>query len=162
MNVATHLTLNEREQRVKKTGDPVARMRFLAVYHATQGLTATAIATITVHSTRWVQQVVRRYNQEGSEALKDRRHTTPGQRPTLTAEKQQRVFEALQGPPPDGGWWTGPTLRAWVAPTETGSSARALARETVAVALGRIVGYRRLSNLSEGTVGSGSAHSGVV
>lgn len=39
-------------------------------------------------------------------------------------------------------------LRAWVSPTGAGSSMRALARETVAVALGRIVGYRRLSNLS--------------
>lgn len=39
-------------------------------------------------------------------------------------------------------------LRAWVSPTGTGTSMRSLARETVAVALGRIVGYRRLSNLS--------------
>jgi transposase len=25
-----------------------------------------------------------------------------------------RVLEALQGPPPDGGLWTGPKLRDWV------------------------------------------------
>ena len=102
MTVATHLPLNEREQRVKKTSDPVARTRFLAVYHATQGRTATAIATITVPSTRWVQQVVRRDNQEGPAALEDRRHTTPGQRPTLPLEEQQRVLAALQAPLPMG------------------------------------------------------------
>lgn len=39
-------------------------------------------------------------------------------------------------------------LRAWVSPTGTASSVRALVRETAAVAIGRIVGYRRLSNIS--------------
>jgi uncharacterized SAM-binding protein YcdF (DUF218 family) len=37
-------------------------------------------------------------------------------------------------------------LRAWVSPTESSSSLNSLARETLAVAAGRIVGYRRLSN----------------
>ena len=114
MTVADHLTLSELEQRVKKAKDPVERTRFLAVYHAKRGLTAKEIAKITLHTTRWVQQVVRRYNQEGPEALKDKRHTNPGQRPKLTPEEQKRVLEALQGPPPDGGLWTGPKLRAWV------------------------------------------------
>lgn len=38
-------------------------------------------------------------------------------------------------------------LRASVSPADTSSSIEALARETVAVSLGRIVGYRRLSNV---------------
>ncbi|MGQ9775491.1 helix-turn-helix domain-containing protein, partial [Chloroflexus sp.] len=96
------LTLNEREQRVKKTGDPVERTRLLAVSHAKQGLTAQEIAKSTLPSTRWVQQVVRRSNQEGPAALKDRRHTNPGQRPKLTPAEQQRVLEALQSPLPMG------------------------------------------------------------
>jgi uncharacterized SAM-binding protein YcdF (DUF218 family) len=37
-------------------------------------------------------------------------------------------------------------LRAWVSPTESSTSLNSLARETLAVAAGRIVGYRRLSN----------------
>jgi transposase len=57
---------------------------------------------------------VRRYNLEGPEALKDKRHQNPGQKPKLTPEERMRVLEALQGPPPDGGLWTGPKLRDWV------------------------------------------------
>jgi len=67
---------------------------------------------------------VRRYNLEGPEALKDKRHQNPGQKPKLTPEEQGKVLEvplgcrgpkaALQAPPPDGGLWTGPKLRDWV------------------------------------------------
>ncbi|WP_245971630.1 winged helix-turn-helix domain-containing protein [Calidithermus terrae] len=114
MTVADHLTLNELWRRVKKAEDPIERIRFLAVYHAKRGLTAKEIARITLNSSRWVQETVRRYHQEGPEALKDKRHQNPGQQPKLTPEEQGRVLEALQGPPPDGGLWTGPKLRDWV------------------------------------------------
>ena len=114
MTVADHLTLNELWQRVKKAKDPIEKHRFLAVYHAKRGLTAKEIAKITLSSTRWVQETVRRYNREGPEGLRDKRHQNPGQKPKLTPEEQRRVLEALQGPPPDGGLWTGPKLRDWV------------------------------------------------
>ncbi|VCU54939.1 hypothetical protein TTHNP4_00348 (plasmid) [Thermus thermophilus] len=114
MTVADHLTLNELWRRVKKAKDPIEKHRFLAVYHAKRGLTAKEIAKITLSSIRWVQETVRRYNREGPEGLRDKRHQNPGQKPKLTPEEQRRVLEALQGPPPDGGLWTGPKLRDWV------------------------------------------------
>lgn len=114
MTVADHLTLSELRRRVKGAKDPIERTRFLAVYHAKRGLTAKEIAKITLNTPRWVQATVRRYNQEGPEALEDRRHRNPGQRPKLTPEEQERVLQALRGSPPDGGLWTGPKLRAWV------------------------------------------------
>ncbi len=114
MTVANYLTLNELWQRVKKSKDPIERHRFLAVYHAKRGRTAKEIAEITLHTPRWVQQTVRRYNLKGPESLRDGRHQNPGQKPKLTPEEQRRVLEALQGPPPDGGLWTGPKLRDWV------------------------------------------------
>ncbi len=99
MTVADHLTLNELWRKVKKAKDPIEKLRFLAVYHAKRGLTAKEIAKITLSSTRWVYEAVRRYNQGGPEALKDRRHQNPGQKPKLTLEEQRKVLEALQGPP---------------------------------------------------------------
>lgn len=39
-------------------------------------------------------------------------------------------------------------LQAWFSPTELDSSLRQLLRETAGVGLGRVVGYRRVSNLS--------------
>nr|WP_252973261.1 helix-turn-helix domain-containing protein [Thermus thermophilus] len=102
MTVADHLTLNELWRRVKKAKDPIEKHRFLAVYHAKRGLTAKEIAKITLSSIRWVQETVRRYNREGPEGLRDKRHQNPGQKPKLTPEEQRRVLEALQGPHPTG------------------------------------------------------------
>ncbi|WP_233493257.1 MULTISPECIES: helix-turn-helix domain-containing protein [unclassified Meiothermus] len=67
---------------------------------------------------------MRGYNQKGPGALKDRRHQNPGQKPKLTPQEQERVLEALKGPPPDGGLWTGPKLRDWVE-RELGADAEA-------------------------------------
>jgi transposase len=114
MTVANRLTLNELWRRAKKAKDPIEKDRFLAVYHAKRGLTAKEIARMIPNTPRWVQETVRRYNLEGPEALKDKRHQNPGQKPKLTPEERMRVLEALQGPPPDGGLWTGPKLRDWV------------------------------------------------
>ncbi len=109
MTVADHLTLNELWRKVKKAKDPIEKLRFLAVYHAKRGLTAKEIAKITLSSTRWVYEAVRRYNQGGPEALKDRRHQNPGQKPKLTLEEQRKVLEALQGPHPTGACGRGPS-----------------------------------------------------
>jgi hypothetical protein len=78
MTVADHLTLNELWRRAKKAKDPIEKDRFLAVYHAKRGLTAKEIARIIPNTPRWVQETVRRYNLEGPEALKDKRHQNPG------------------------------------------------------------------------------------
>jgi transposase len=109
-----HIHLDTTWRRAKKAKDPIEKDRFLAVYHAKRGLTAKEIARIIPNTPRWVQETVRRYNLEGPEALKDKRHQNPGQKPKLTPEERMRVLEALQGPPPDGGLWTGPKLRDWV------------------------------------------------
>lgn len=87
MQVADHLTLPELQQRVKKEKDPVARLRFLAIYHAKRGLNAQEIAHITAHTPRWVHATVRRYNQEGPPALVDRRlQSKPAHQPRTAAQ----------------------------------------------------------------------------
>jgi hypothetical protein len=91
MTVANHLTLNELWRRAKKAKDPIEKDRFLAVYHAKRGLTAKEIARIIPNTPRWVQETVRRYNLEGPEALKDKRHQNPGQKPKLTPEERTRA-----------------------------------------------------------------------
>jgi len=61
-----------------------------------------------------VHATVQRYNQQGPQALSDRRHTNPGRQPKLRPEETTQVLQALQSPPPDGGLWTGEKLRRWV------------------------------------------------
>jgi len=112
--IAPHASLEEVRQLLHTEGDPIARTRLHAIYLVMQGKPQRETACILGHSLRWVASVVDRWNKAGVEALKDRRHRNPGQRPKLTPEEQERVMEALKAPPPDGGLWTGPKLRAWV------------------------------------------------
>lgn len=115
MTVVNHLTLEQLQHRIKQEKDPIAQLRFLAVYHAQRGLGAQEIAQLTTRTPRWVHATLQRYNQQGPQALSDRRHTNPGRRPQLRPEESAPVLQALQSPPPDGGLWTGEKLRQWVA-----------------------------------------------
>jgi transposase len=62
-------------------------------------------------------RVVRRYNREGPESLRDHRLdlVAPPRHPLLTAEQQQELAEAVAGPAPGGGLWTGPAVARWIA-----------------------------------------------
>ncbi len=70
----------------------------------------------TGYSRGWIQQLARRYNAHGPEALGDRRHRNPGarDRALLTAEQQEELQEALGKPPPDGGMWNSPKVGEWI------------------------------------------------
>jgi hypothetical protein len=71
---------------------------------------------VTGYSRGWIQQLARRYNALGAEALGDRRHHNPGakERALLTADQQQELKEALLKPPPDGGMWNSPKVGEWI------------------------------------------------
>src|SRR5918999_1601174 len=70
----------------------------------------------TGYSRGWIQQLARRYNSDGPEALGDRRHQNPGarDRALLSAEQQEELREALLKPPPDGGMWNSPKVGEWI------------------------------------------------
>ena len=72
------------------------------------------MAQITGYSARWVSEVARRYNEGGTEALGDRRHENPGGRFLLDEARRQELAEALEGPAPDGGLWSGPKVARWI------------------------------------------------
>jgi len=71
---------------------------------------------LTGYSRGWIQQLTRRYNADGPEALGDRRHRNPGarDRALLTAEQQEELARALIKPPPDGGMWNSRKVGEWI------------------------------------------------
>jgi transposase len=71
---------------------------------------------VTGYSRGWIQQLARRYNAFGEEALGDRRHRNPGARDrALLSEKQrEELREALTEPPPDGGMWNSRKVGEWI------------------------------------------------
>jgi len=50
MTIVNHLSLDQLQQRIKQEKDPIAQLRFLAVYHAQRGLGAREIAQLTTRT----------------------------------------------------------------------------------------------------------------
>jgi transposase len=113
--VAEHLDLEELTARERAARDPVERGRWQMIRLLVAGRSLREVAEVTGYSSRWVREVVRRYNAEGPAGLADRRHANPGAAPLLDAEGQQALTVALAEPPPGGGRWTCAKVAAWIA-----------------------------------------------
>jgi len=119
IHVEAHLSIADLGQRYRAARDPIERSHLQIVWLAAQGRTRAEIRAVTGYHARWISTLIGRYNQAGPDALRDQRHANPGRQFRLTAEQQQRLATALDGPAPDGGLWTGPKVAQWIA-AETG------------------------------------------
>ena len=57
---------------------------------------------------------MRRYNDDGPEALAGGRHANLGHAPLLDAAGMADLQDALTGSAPDGGLWSGPKVAPWM------------------------------------------------
>jgi transposase len=113
--VADHLDLEEVTARERAARDPVERGRWQMIRLLVAGRSLREVAEVTGYSTRWVREVVRRYNADGPDGLADRRHANPGAAPLLDADGRAALEAALAEPPPGGGLWTCARVAAWIA-----------------------------------------------
>jgi transposase len=116
MTIASHLSLEELEQRYRRADDPVARSQWQMLWLLAGGMPTAEVARVTSYSVRWVQEIARRYR-AGAEAIRDHRHTNPGAPPLLDAAQQAQLQAALGGPAPDGGIWTCRSVAMWMSQT---------------------------------------------
>ena len=105
------------EKLYRKASDPVLRTHLLMIWRMSLGDSIGEVARIVGYSRKWTTEIVRRYDSGGVEALGDRRHTNPGakERALLDEAGEAELVEALQGPPPGGGMWSGPKVARWIA-----------------------------------------------
>lgn len=111
-----HLDSKELEHRYRKAHDPVLRSHYQILWLISEGKSTTQVMEVTGYSRGWIQQLARRYNTGGAEALGDRRHQNPGakERALLTSDQQEELREALMKPPPEGGMWNSPKVGEWI------------------------------------------------
>jgi len=116
IKLESHLTSEELENRYRKAHDPVLRSHYQILWLISEGKSTTQVMEVTGYSRGWIQQLARRYNEGGPEALGDRRHGDPGarDRALLSAEQQEELKEALLKPPPDGGMWNSRKVGEWI------------------------------------------------
>jgi transposase len=111
-----HLSSEELENRYRKAKDPVLRSHYQIVWLISEGKSTTQVMEVTGYSRGWIQQLARRYNERGPEALGDRRHQNPGakHRALLDSDQQRDLAEALKKPPEDGGMWNSRKVGEWI------------------------------------------------
>jgi transposase len=116
IKLVPHLDPQELEHRYRKAHDPVLRSHYQILWLIGQGRTTRQVMEATGYSRGWIQQLARRYNSDGPEALGDRRHRNPGarDRALLSAEQQEELVRALTKPPPDGGMWNSRKVGEWI------------------------------------------------
>lgn len=114
LKLADHLTVEQLEQQYRQSTEAVARSHWQILWLLMQGRSTAEVTAVTGYSTTWVYAIVRRYNQQGLEALGDRRHQNPGKVPLLSAALRAELEQALAAAPSDGGLWTGPKVARWM------------------------------------------------
>jgi transposase len=100
----------------RKATDPVLRTHLLMVWRMSLGDSIREVARTVGYSEKWVREIARRYQSEGTEGLGDHRHANPGAKEgaLLDEDGRAQLREALEGPPPGGGTWSGPKVARWI------------------------------------------------
>ena len=135
--IAPHLSPEEiaRRYRACRTGVEKTHWQVLWLLTRSQPAPSPAeVAPLVGLTAGWVRALVRRWNEKGPDALADRRKVTNRRKDKLSAEQKAELYAALQGPPPDGGLWTGPKVAGYV-------------RDRWGVAVGKPTGWRWLRGL---------------
>lgn len=115
LTLAPHLSSDELEQHYRRSHDPVERSHWHMLWLLSGGHRIPAVATMTGYSAKWIRTVLHRYNADGPDGVSDRRHANPGQPPLLGPALREELRQALGGPAPDGGLWTGRKVAGWMA-----------------------------------------------
>jgi transposase len=116
IKLESHLDSKELENRYRKAHDPVLRSHYQIVWLISEGKSTSQVMEATGYSRGWIQQLARRFNADGPQALGDRRHHNPGakERALLRADQRNELAEALRKPPKDGGMWNSRKVGEWI------------------------------------------------
>jgi transposase len=110
-----HLAVDELERRYRAAKEPHERSWWQILWLLAKGQTAAAVAESTGYSRYWIGQLVRRYNREGPEAMRNRQYTHSHRaQPLLSPEQLAELAEAVRGPAPEGDHWLARTVAAWI------------------------------------------------
>src|SRR5215472_15107946 len=115
MRLEPHPEVDELERRYRAAKEPHERSWWQILWLLAKGQTAVAVAESTGYSRYWIGQLVRRYNELGPGAMRNRQYTH-SHRPSLllSPEQLEELAAALRGPAPEGDVWVGRTVAVWM------------------------------------------------
>ena len=117
-----HLTSAELEQCYRAAKEPNERSWWQILWQIlwllSQGRTGREVATVTGYSPYWIGQIgqiAKRYNTEGPDGMRNRRHTTSHRAPpALNAAQQEELRATLAAAVARRERWTGSDVAAWI------------------------------------------------
>jgi transposase len=111
-----YLTVDELKTRYRQAIDTSEARRWQLLHLVAQAWTIKQAAQAVDLNYDYAKEIIRRYNQDGPEAVKNRNHRRQvSPRSLLSAEQQRELQQILQTPAPDGGEWSGPKVARWIA-----------------------------------------------
>ena len=113
--VAAHLSILELEQHFRAAKDATAARHYQSIWLLAKGHTVAEVSDLTSFGTRWLEQLLSRYNAQGPTSLGDGRCHNGRAPSILTPEVLAGLKQRLEQAPPDGGLWSGPKVAAWIA-----------------------------------------------
>jgi transposase len=114
LKLEPHQTPEELSQLYRQASDPIERTRYQIIWLLATGRVTEDVAAVTGYCRNSIYRLVRRYNELGTDGLKDKRHQHPGCQPLLSEVEQAQLWQTLQTPPADGGLWNSRKVAEWM------------------------------------------------
>src|ERR1700678_4733906 len=101
-HVPGHLSVAALEERYEACGDATSSRPFQAIWLLAKGHTIGEVSAMTSFGSRWIEQLLERYNARGPSALGDLRRGNGAVATVLRPEVLDRLFGRLLLSPPGG------------------------------------------------------------
>ena len=118
--LANHFNTNELYQKYRKSSNSVEAKRWHLLWKISLGWNIKQSAMMVGIHYQYALKIVKKYNQFGPETvLKKRVQPQPrehkgGKKPLLNEQQIEKLSQALEDKPLDGGIWTGPKVARWI------------------------------------------------
>ena len=115
IHLQPYLSIDELEHRYRAAKKPNERTWWQILWLLAQGRTATELSTIIGYRAYWIGQIAKRYNEQGPEGMRNRRHTTSYRpAPVLSAEQQDELRAELAQAAARNQHWRASDVATWM------------------------------------------------
>lgn len=116
LSLQSHLSTAELKAAYRSNADPVESRRLHLIWLLSRDYSLVEGAKAVGLNYDYAYEIVKRYNQQGIEGLKNGRKKSrpPRSDALLNAEQQEKLAERLKTKPDDGGVWSGPKVARWI------------------------------------------------